>query len=212
MKRLLDIAVAVAGLLLLLPFLVLVALLVKIDSTGPVFFRQGRIGLNGRSFRIFKFRTMVDGAYKMGSRLTTKRDPRVTSVGQILRWFKIDELPQLFNVLIGDMSLIGPRPEDPHFVKFYTEEQRRVLSVRPGMVGPSQILGRDELESYPEGLKDTEAYYVRHILPDKLGRDLEYVAKASLWLDLSLLARGIWATVRGAVKTQFLWRRRHRVC
>jgi lipopolysaccharide/colanic/teichoic acid biosynthesis glycosyltransferase len=211
MKRLLDIVVAVAGLLLLLPFLVLVALLVKIDSSGPVFFRQGRIGLNGRSFRIFKFRTMVDGAYKMGSRLTTKRDPRVTSVGQILRWFKIDELPQLFNVLIGDMSLIGPRPEDPHFVKFYTEAQRRVLSVRPGMVGPSQILGRDELESYPEGLKDTEAYYVRHILPDKLGRDLEYVEKASLWLDLSLLARGIWATVRGAVKTQFLWRRRHRV-
>jgi len=211
MKRLLDIVVAVAGLLLLLPFLVLVALFVKIDSTGPVFFRQGRIGLNGRSFRIFKFRTMVDGAYKMGSRLTTKRDPRVTSVGQILRWFKIDELPQLFNVLIGDMSLIGPRPEDPHFVKFYTEAQRRVLSVRPGMVGPSQILGRDELESYPEGLKDTEAYYVRHILPDKLERDLEYVARASLWLDLSLLARGIWATVRGAVKTQFLWRRRHRV-
>jgi hypothetical protein len=155
---------------------------------------------------------MVDGAYKMGSRLTTKRDPRVTSVGQILRWFKIDELPQLFNVLIGDMSLIGPRPEDPHFVKFYTEAQRRVLSVRPGMVGLSQILGRDELESYPEGLKDTEAYYVRHILPDKLERDLEYVARASLWLDLSLLARGIWATVRGAVKTQFLWRRRHRGC
>jgi lipopolysaccharide/colanic/teichoic acid biosynthesis glycosyltransferase len=211
MKRLLDIVVAVLGLLLLLPFLVVVAILVKLDSSGPVFFRQVRIGLNGREFRIFKFRTMVDGAYKMGSRLTTKRDPRVTAVGQILRWFKIDELPQLINVLIGDTSLIGPRPEDPHFVSVYTKVQRRVLSVRPGMVGPSQILGRDELESYPEGLKDTEAYYVRHILPDKLARDLEYVEHATLRVDLSLLTRGIWATVRGAVKTQFLWRRRHRV-
>lgn len=211
MKRLLDIVVAVVGLLLLLPLLVVVAILVRLDSSGPVFFRQVRIGLNGREFRIFKFRTMVDGAYKMGSRLTTKRDPRVTAVGQLLRWFKIDELPQLINVLIGDMSLIGPRPEDPHFVSAYSEAQRRVLSVRPGMVGPSQILGRDELESYPEGLKDTEAYYVRHILPDKLARDLEYVEHATLRVDLSLLARGIWATVRGAVKTQFLWRRRHRV-
>jgi lipopolysaccharide/colanic/teichoic acid biosynthesis glycosyltransferase len=211
MKRLLDIVVAAAGLVLLLPVLALVAILVKLDSSGPVFFRQERVGLGGRPFRIFKFRTMVDGAYKMGSRLTTKRDPRVTAVGQILRWFKIDELPQLFNVLMGDMSLIGPRPEDPHFVRFYSEEQRRVLSVRPGILGPSQIFGRDELESYPEGLKDTEAYYVQHILPDKLARDLEYVQHASLWLDLSLLARGIWATVRGAVKTQFLWRRRHRV-
>jgi lipopolysaccharide/colanic/teichoic acid biosynthesis glycosyltransferase len=211
MKRLLDIVVAAVGLILLLPFLVLVAILVKLDSPGPVFFRQVRIGLNGRPFRIFKFRTMIDGAYQMGSRLTTKRDPRVTGIGQILRWFKIDELPQLLNVLIGEMSLIGPRPEDPHFVNAYAEAQRRVLSVRPGMVGPSQILGRDELESYPEGLKDTEAYYVEHILPDKLARDLEYVERATLWLDLSLLARGIWATVCGAVKTQFLWRRRHRV-
>src|SRR5690606_39194360 len=111
------------------------------------FFRQARVGMAGRPFHIFKFRTMVDGAYKMGSRLTTKRDPRVTRVGMVLRWFKLDELPQLINVLLGEMSLIGPRPEDPHFVAFYNERQRRVLDVRPGMLGPSQILGRDELES-----------------------------------------------------------------
>ena len=211
LKRLVDFLIAAGGLLVLLPFLLLVALLIKLDSTGPVFFRQERVGLKGHTFRIFKFRSMVNGAYKMGSRLTTKRDPRVTRVGQILRWFKIDELPQLINVLVGEMSLIGPRPEDPHFVRFYTAEQRAVLSVRPGMVGPSQILGRDELESYPEGLKDTEAYYAEHILPEKLERDLDYVRRATFWGDMALLARGIWATVRGAVKTKFLWRRRHRV-
>jgi lipopolysaccharide/colanic/teichoic acid biosynthesis glycosyltransferase len=211
LKRFVDLVIATIGLIILLPVLIVVAVLIKIDSSGPVFFRQDRVGLNGRAFRIFKFRSMVSGAYKMGSRLTTKRDPRVTRVGQILRWFKIDELPQLINVLIGDMSLIGPRPEDPYFVRFYTPTQRRVLSVRPGMVGPSQILGRDELESYPEGLKDTEAYYVDHILPEKLSRDLEYVEGGSFLGDMSLLARGIWATARGAVKTKFLWRRRHRV-
>ena len=211
LKRAVDLVIAIVGLAVLLPFLLVVALLIKIDSTGPVFFRQARVGLNGRTFHIFKFRSMVIDAYKMGSRLTTKRDPRVTRVGQILRWFKIDELPQLINVMIGEMSLIGPRPEDPHFVRYYTDAQRRVLSVRPGMVGPSQILGRDELESYPEGLKDTEAYYIEYILQEKLGRDLAYVERATFWGDMSLLARGIWATVRGAVKTKFLWRRRHRV-
>lgn len=211
LKRLVDFLIAAVGLLVLLPFLLLVALLIKLDSPGPVFFRQERVGLKGRTFRIFKFRSMVNGAYKMGSRLTTKRDPRVTRVGQMLRWFKIDELPQLINVLIGEMSLIGPRPEDPHFVRYYTKAQQAVLSVRPGMVGPSQILGRDELESYPEGLKDTEAYYIDHILPEKLERDLDYVRRATFWGDMGLLARGIWATVRGAVKTKFLWRRRHRV-
>jgi len=211
LKRTVDLVISVLGLLILLPLLLIVAMLIKTDSAGPVFFRQTRVGLNGRSFHIFKFRSMVMGAYKMGSRLTTKRDPRVTRIGQILRWFKIDELPQLINVVRGEMSLIGPRPEDPHFVRHYTPAQRRVLSVRPGMVGPSQILGRDELESYPEGLKDTEAYYVEHILPDKLARDLDYVERATFLGDMSLLARGIWATARGAVKTKFLWRRRHRV-
>ncbi len=211
LKRTVDLLIATVGLIVLLPLLLVVALLIKIDSSGSVFFRQVRVGLNGELFRIFKFRTMIVGAYKMGSRLTVKRDPRVTRVGQILRWFKIDELPQLINVVLGDMSLIGPRPEDPHFVAHYTADQRRVLTVRPGMVGPSQILGRDELESYPEGLKDTEAYYVQHILPEKLQRDLEYVATSSFTGDMVLLARGLWATVRGAVKTKFLWRRRHRI-
>jgi len=211
LKRSIDFAIASVGLILLLPLFVLVAILIKLDTAGPVFYRQQRVGFGGRAFGIFKFRTMVPGADKMGSRLTVKHDPRVTRIGQILRWFKIDELPQLINVLIGDMSLIGPRPEDPHFVAFYTPEQRRVLSVRPGIVGPSQILGRDELESYPEGLKDTEAYYIQHILPDKLARDLAYVNSRSFAGDMLLLGRGLWATLRGAIKAKFLWRRRHRI-
>jgi lipopolysaccharide/colanic/teichoic acid biosynthesis glycosyltransferase len=211
MKRLFDCGLAVLGLIFLLPLLLLVAVMIKLDSTGPVFFRQRRVGLNGQPFEIFKFRTMVDGAYRMGSRLTTKRDPRVTRVGQILRWFKIDELPQLINVAIGEMSLIGPRPEDPHFVQFYTPAQSVALSVRPGIVGPSQILGRDELESYPEGLKDTERYYIDHILPEKLGRDMEYVKTATLSGDLKLLVHGLWVTLRGAIKTKYLWRRRRRI-
>jgi len=211
MKRTVDLTLALGGLFFLLPLFALVAALIKLDSTGPVFFRQRRVGRNGDPFEIFKFRTMVVGAYQMGSRLTTKRDPRVTRVGQLLRWFKIDELPQLINVLKGEMSLIGPRPEDPYFVQFYSQEQRIALSVRPGIVGPSQILGRDELESYPEGLQDTESYYVDHILPDKLARDVDYATSATLLGDLKLLFQGLWATVRGAIKTKYLWRRRKRI-
>jgi len=210
-KRCSDLLLASGALVVLLPFLLLVAVLVKLDSPGPVFFRHKRVGLNGRLFYMLKFRTMVVGAEHMGSRLTVKRDPRITPVGQILRWFKIDELPQLINVVRGEMSLIGPRPEDPYFVSHYTAAQRGVLAVRPGIVGPSQIYGRDELESYPEGLRDTEAYYLEHILPGKLARDLDYVARASFRSDMVLLLRGVWATVRGAVKGKFLWRRRNQI-
>ncbi|HVN86597.1 MAG TPA: sugar transferase [Candidatus Binatia bacterium] len=211
MKRVVDFVLSLLGLMFLSPLMAVVAISIRLDSAGPIFFRQRRIGLRGKPFEIYKFRTMVDGAYKMGSRLTTKRDPRVTRIGQVLRWFKIDELPQLFNVLKGEMSLIGPRPEDPYFVQFYTPAQREVLSTPPGIVGPSQILGRDELESYPEGLKDTERYYIDHILPEKLDRDLTYVRSASFVGDLRLLVQGVWATVRGAVKTRYLWRRRKRI-
>ncbi|MFI5396472.1 MAG: sugar transferase [Candidatus Binatia bacterium] len=210
-KHCIDFVLALIGVICMLPLLALVALLIKLDSPGPVCFRQKRVGRNGKLFEIFKFRTMVEGAYLMGSRLTVKRDPRITDLGRVLRWSKIDELPQLFNVLRGEMSLIGPRPEDPHFVTSYTPMQRRVLLVRPGVVGPSQILGRDEVEDYPESIKDTERYYVEHILPPKLARDLEYVATATFWGDIGLLVRGVWVTMRGAFKAKYLWRRRRRI-
>jgi lipopolysaccharide/colanic/teichoic acid biosynthesis glycosyltransferase len=210
-KRCVDFVLALVGVMLLLPLFAVVAVAIKLDSPGPVFFRQKRVGRAGKLFDIFKFRTMVDGAYLMGSRLTVKRDPRITRLGRILRWSKIDELPQLFNVLRGDMSLIGPRPEDPHFVTFYTPLQRRVLTVRPGIVGPSQILGRDEVEDYPEGLRDTEGYYVEHILPAKLERDLKYVETTTFWSEMLLLVRGVWSTLRGAFRFKYLWRRRRRL-
>jgi lipopolysaccharide/colanic/teichoic acid biosynthesis glycosyltransferase len=210
-KHVVDFLLALAGVICLAPLLLLIAVLIKLDSPGPVFFRQKRAGCGGTMFRIFKFRTMVDGAYRMGSRLTVKRDPRITRLGRLLRWAKIDELPQLFNVLRGEMSLIGPRPEDPYFVDFYTAEQRRVLSLRPGIVGPSQIQGRDEVENYPEGLRDTESYYLEHILPGKLRRDLEYVETATFLGDLGLLVHGVWITLRGLFKTKYLWERRRRL-
>jgi lipopolysaccharide/colanic/teichoic acid biosynthesis glycosyltransferase len=210
-KHCVDFLLALAGVMCLLPLFATVAVLIKLDSRGPVFFRQTRVGRDGKLFAIFKFRTMVQGAYLMGSRLTVKRDPRITRLGQLLRWSKIDELPQLFNVLRGEMSLIGPRPEDPHFVAIYTPAQRCVLLQRPGIVGPSQIEGRDEIESYPEGLRDTERFYVEHILPAKLQRDLQYVAHATCWSDMALLSRGLWVTVRGAFKAKYLWRRRRRI-
>ncbi len=210
-KHSLDFALALTGVLCLLPLFILVALLIKFDTPGPILFRQRRVGRHGKPFLIYKFRTMVDGAYLMGSRLTVKRDPRITRLGKFLRWSKLDELPQLFNVLIGDMNLIGPRPEDPHFVEFYTAAQRQVLSVRPGIVGPSQIEGRNEVEDYPEGIKDTECYYREHILPPKLQRDLEYVLTTTFWADLRLLAHGIWITIRGAFRAEYLWNRRRAI-
>jgi lipopolysaccharide/colanic/teichoic acid biosynthesis glycosyltransferase len=210
-KYCVDFTLALLGIICLLPLFATVAVLIKLDSPGPVFFRQKRAGRNAKLFDIFKFRTMVQGAYAMGSRLTVKRDPRITRLGKLLRWSKIDELPQLFNVLRGDMSLIGPRPEDPHFVEFYTPAQRRVLTLRPGIVGPSQIRGRDEVDEYPDGIRDTERYYIEHILPPKLARDLEYVDQATFWRDMVLLVRGVWITARGAFRARYLWRRRRRI-
>jgi lipopolysaccharide/colanic/teichoic acid biosynthesis glycosyltransferase len=210
-KHCVDFCLAALWVTAFLPVFMLVAILIKLDSPGPVFFRQKRAGRNGKLFEIYKFRTMVQGAYMMGSRLTVKRDPRITRLGQLLRWSKIDELPQLFNVIRGEMSLIGPRPEDPYFVKFYTPAQQRVLLVRPGLVGPSQIHGRDEVEDYPEGIKDTERYYIEHILAPKVQRDIEYVERATFWSDMALLLRGVWATVRGAIRAKYLWRRRRRI-
>ena len=203
-KRLCDVILAGLALAVVWPVLVVIAALVKLDSRGPVFFRQTRIGRDGKPFEILKFRTMVDNAYTLGPRLTQKHDPRITRIGQVLRWIKADELPQLINVLKGDMSLVGPRPEDPHFVRLYTPEQRAVLSVRPGIVGPSQILGRDELERYPEAVLDTERFYTEHILPEKLATDLAYVRSYGLWSDLKLIAGGLGVTLFGALKPRFL--------
>jgi lipopolysaccharide/colanic/teichoic acid biosynthesis glycosyltransferase len=209
-KRAFDFAVSLAGMMVLWPVFAVIAALIKLDTRGPVFFRQERAGPNGTTFRIFKFRTMIVGAYRSGARLTVKRDPRITTVGHLLRWTKLDELPQLLNVLLGDMSFVGPRPEDPYFTNFYSPEFREVLSVRPGIIGPSQVEGRDEVEKYPDDCENVEEFYIRHILPEKLASDLRYVRSATFLGDVRFLVSGFLHVALSQFKSGFFARNRYR--
>jgi lipopolysaccharide/colanic/teichoic acid biosynthesis glycosyltransferase len=192
MKRLLDLAGAAAALLLLCPLLLLVAVAVLLDSGPPVLFRQARVGRHGRIFKLVKFRTMKVDPRGPGPILTEWADPRITACGRILRRYKLDELPQLVNVVRGDMSLVGPRPELPELVAYYSDEERRVLSVRPGITGPTQLAAHDEEEHLPAGV-DIVRYHVEKILRPKLRSDLAYVAERSTWGDLVLLGRTLLA-------------------
>lgn len=186
MKRLFDVVASGVGLLLLSPLFLLVAIWIKLDSPGPVFYRQVRVGRYNRDFRIFKFRSMRVGADK-GSLVTIGgRDPRVTRSGYFIRKFKIDELPQLINVFIGDMSLVGPRPEVRHYVDYWTKEQLRVLDVRPGITDPASIKFRNENELL-EKAEDAEKYYIEVIMQEKLRLYLEYVEKHNFWFDIKLI-------------------------
>ncbi|MDY6987478.1 MAG: sugar transferase [Thermodesulfobacteriota bacterium] len=204
LKRAFDILLSFVGLIVLSPFFLAIAVLIKLDSRGPVFFRQVRIGRNGKPFQMLKFRTMMHLKHWTGPSLSPKNDPRVTPIGAVLRRFKINEFPQLINVLKGDMSFVGPRPEVPQFVKLYNDEQMRVLSVRPGIVGPSQIRMRNEEELYAEDV-DPKRYYVENILPEKLKIDLEYVDSLSVLRDMFYVLHGIWVTMTGAVTKRHLF-------
>lgn len=193
MKRALDLAASGVGLLLLSPLLVCIALAVRLTSAGPVLFRQERVGRDFRRFRIFKFRTMVADAPLLGGSITAgERDPRITSLGRVLRKTKLDELPQLMNVLVGDMSLVGPRPEVPRFVEMFRADYEEILRVRPGITDLASVKYRDEA-SYLGQHADTEGVYVRDILPDKIKLAKRYVEQRSLLLDLKL----IYTTVLG---------------
>ncbi len=175
------------------PLLLLVALAVKLTSPGPVLYRSRRIGKEGQPFHVLKYRTMVADADRLGPGITARGDRRVTPIGRVLRRTKLDELPQLINVVKGEMSLVGPRPEDPRFVALYTPEQRRVLRVRPGITSPASLEYRDEagLLSGP----DWEQVYVEQVLPHKLALELDYLAHRTLWTDLVLIVRTVWAVV-----------------
>jgi lipopolysaccharide/colanic/teichoic acid biosynthesis glycosyltransferase len=186
-KRALDLVITILGLLLLCPLLLVLALWIKLDSRGPVLYRGKRVGQDGRPFLMYKFRTMVLGAESQGPAVTYRDDPRITPAGRFLRRTKLDELPQLFNVLRGEMSLVGPRPEDPSYVAFYTPEQRLALSVKPGITGPTQLEYRDEASMLQGEGVDEE--YVTRLMPEKLKLDLEYVHTRSLLLDLKILWR-----------------------
>jgi lipopolysaccharide/colanic/teichoic acid biosynthesis glycosyltransferase len=187
LKRLFDIIASIAGLALLSPLLAVIAVAVKAHDGGPVFYRATRIGKDGRPFRLYKFRTMVTGADKLGPGITAGSDTRVTKTGRWLRRTKLDELPQLINVLAGDMSLVGPRPEDPRYVALYTPEQRKVLEVRPGITSAASLAYRREEQML--GGADWEATYRGQVMPAKIAIDLEYMANRSLWSDLMLIIR-----------------------
>lgn len=190
LKRLFDITVAAAGLLVLSPLLAMVALLVRLTSRGPVFFRQERIGRGFRPFRIYKFRSMVKDAPKLGSAVTFGADPRITGVGRFLRATKIDELPQLINVLAGDMSFVGPRPEVPKYVEMFRADYAEILRVRPGITDPASIKFRHEAELLGRAA-DPERAYVEQILPEKIRLAKEYAQSSSLWLDLMIILKTI---------------------
>lgn len=195
-KRGIDIILSAAGLLLLAPVLLAVAAAVRLGSPGPILFRQVRVGRHGRPFVILKFRTMVPAAEGSGPQITAGRDPRVTRTGAILRRYKLDELPQLFNVLTGDMSLVGPRPEVPRYVALYTPAQQQVLAVRPGVTDPASLQYRHEAEIL-DAAGDPERHYIEVVMPDKLRLNLEYLQQASLWQDLKILVRTALSCLRG---------------
>jgi len=186
-KRAFDVLASLIGLILLSPLFVFIGLLIKLDSPGPVFYRGERIGKDGKPFWMYKFRTMRHVLTDMGPRVTARDDPRVTRVGHILRDTKLNELPQLINVLKGEMSLVGPRPEDPQYVAIYTPQQRRVLSVAPGITSIASIIYCNEETLLSQ---DTlESTYVNVIMPDKLGLDIEYIAHRSFLVDLDIVFR-----------------------
>lgn len=189
LKRIFDFIAACAGLFVLSPVLLLVALWIKLDSPGPVLFRQKRVGRHGQLFNILKFRTMVVAAEAQGLSITTHADRRITRAGSVLRKCKLDELPQLYNVLAGEMSLVGPRPEVPKYVALYPETARAtILSVRPGITDNASIEFSDESSLLRES-SDPERMYIEEILPRKIALYLDYVAAQSFWLDLSLIGK-----------------------
>jgi lipopolysaccharide/colanic/teichoic acid biosynthesis glycosyltransferase len=187
-KRLFDLLVSLVSLIILAPLFLVAAIFIKLDSPGPVFYRGDRIGKDEVPFKICKFRTMVTGADRMGSALTHSEDPRITRVGRILRKWKIDELPQILNILRGEMSVVGPRPESPRYVEHYTPAQRQVLRVKPGMAGLTQVRFRHE-ETLLSHSPNLEEDYIEKIMPQKLALDLEYIESQSLLLDVKLF---IW--------------------
>lgn len=194
LKRLFDIVASGCGLLVLSPLFIVLAIWIKLDSKGPVFYRQVRVGRNNRDFKLFKFRSMRVGADKQGLITVGGHDPRITRSGYFIRKYKLDEFPQLINVFIDDMSLVGPRPEVRKYVDMYTPEQMRVLSVRPGITDLASIRYRNENELL-EQAENPDEYYEQVIMQDKLRINLEYVDNHSFWSDIKLIFMTFWEIV-----------------
>lgn len=199
MKRLLDLVLATLGLLVTLPILVLVGIAIKVADRGPVFFRQERVGRWGRPFRIWKFRTMRVNAEALGPSVTKSGDTRVTSIGRYLRKRKLDELPQLINVLFGEMSFVGPRPEVPKYVDLYSPEQRQVLDLRPGITDVASLEFRHE-EALLAKAADPEQYYRTVCIPKKIELNLRYAKDSSVGADVRVILRTIAVLFQGTPK------------
>ena len=190
LKRAFDIIFSFLGLLVLSPLFLIIAILIKRDSKGPVFFRGKRVGKDGKLFKIYKFRTMVVDAGKLGGPSTPDDDPRITKAGRFIRKYKIDELPQLINVLKGEMSLVGPRPEVEEYVKLYSEEEKAILSVLPGVTDYASIWNPNEGKVLA-GSEDPEKAYMEKIWPEKQRLRLEYARGHSLWIDFKIILKTI---------------------
>ena len=188
-KRLFDFTIAMAGLILAIPAIIIIALAIKVDSPGPVFFRQKRVGRYGKIFLIHKFRTMVEADTDHGPLITAGNDARITRIGRILRKYKFDEIPQLIDVILGNMSLVGPRPEIPQYVSYYPEEQKSIVqTIRPGITDAASIEFRNENEILGQS-KDPHKTYIEVILPIKLQYYMEYVKKRSLIGDICIIVK-----------------------
>jgi lipopolysaccharide/colanic/teichoic acid biosynthesis glycosyltransferase len=209
LNRGLDIIVSLMGVLILLMMLPVIAILIKLDSPGPVFYVGRRVGKDGKIFKMFKFRTMYGTPKPWGMSVSFQGDPRVTPTGLWLRRLKFNEFPQFFNILKGDMTLVGPRPETPDVAEKYPPEAQKIFSVKPGLVGPTQILGRNEEELYPRG-GDATRFYLDELLPRKLPVDLEYLETKSFLKDLKYLLLGAWVTTTGAIMLHGLMKPRPR--
>jgi lipopolysaccharide/colanic/teichoic acid biosynthesis glycosyltransferase len=191
LKRTLDVVVAASALLVLSPIMLLVAAAIRVETPGPIFFAQRRLGQHGKPFRLLKYRKFPDGPAEQGPAVTLHEDARLTRVGRVLQQTKLDELPQFWNILIGDMSLVGPRPESPRFMDCFRDEYLGVLRYQPGLLGPSQVLFRNESALFPKNV-DPEAYYRETLFPAKARLDLAYHAQANIVRDILWMLRGVF--------------------
>lgn len=197
MKRLFDLVLSICGILFLLPFFIIVSILIKLDSHGDIIFKQTRVTKDGREFKIFKFRTMRPDTEKQGQ-ITVGADKRITSIGKFLRKTKLDELPQLFNIVMGDMSFVGPRPEVPKYVAMYTQEQREILKVRAGITDYASIYFSNESEILGEQ-KEPEKFYIEKIMPYKIKLNKKYIKEAGLLTDIKIIFLTIFKII-GIIK------------
>lgn len=195
MKRIFDLFFAFLGIMLLLPIYLLIAIFIKLDSKGEILYKQERIGKDGIPFYVLKFRTMVPDAFSKGALTVGSRDPRVTGVGFYLRKYKLDELPQLFNVFFGEMSFVGPRPEVKKYTDLYNENQRLVLSVKPGITDYASIKYRNENDLLAQS-SDPERLYIEEIMPEKLNLNLKYINDNNVFKDIKIIINTFYTIVK----------------